>query len=142
MHDYIKEYVRANKKGERANLASHFWVKFHQEFNLANKKFTRLDSTDDVKTDEDINDSLLTAFAQAHDSNPAQRRLEPALNYLEYSSECSLTELKFMIDLSRMPDDDEAIILKVADPLAEVHWEVVSARAVAGVLEASSGRLR
>ena len=61
-----------------------------------------MDSSDDPppgpSTEEvQIDDGLLTALAQAHDPNPVVRRTDPFLNDLEYSSSCSLTELKFMI---------------------------------------------
>lgn len=67
---------------------------------MTSPRFAKLDSADDV-ADEPIGDDLLTSLAQAHDSNPAQRRCDNFLNHLEYSAPCNLTELKFMICSSR-----------------------------------------
>jgi hypothetical protein len=99
--NYIQNHIRDNKKTSNCNLASAFWVGFFQEFELTSQKFKVLDSSDDAAEEEPINDELLTALAQAHDTNPAQRRSDQFLNWLAYSDGCNLTELKFMISSSK-----------------------------------------
>lgn len=82
-------------------MASSFWVGFFEEFDLSSVRFCNLASSDDSGGSDMINDELLTALAQAHDPNPAQRRVDNFTNYLEHSGPCTLTELKFMICSSR-----------------------------------------
>lgn len=99
--DYILDHLRQSKTQHRSYLASAFWVSFFGEFDLAPVRFSAMASVDDSKAKEEINDELLTAVAHAHDPNPAQRRTDTILSYLEYSAACNLTELKFMISSSR-----------------------------------------
>ena len=60
-----------------------------------------MSSTDDPAKEEDIGDGCLTALAHAHDPNPALRRPDQFFSFLEYTSDCNLTELQFMLVSSR-----------------------------------------
>lgn len=78
--DYIQQHDRKNKKDAKNNLASSFWVGFFGEFDLSSFRVCNLASSDDSGGSEMINDELLTALAQAHDPNPAQRRVDNFTN--------------------------------------------------------------
>jgi hypothetical protein len=71
------------------------------EFDLASNRFTEMKSIDDSATEEEIGDACLTALAHAHDPNPALRRPDQFFSFLEYTSDCNLTELQFMLVSSR-----------------------------------------
>ncbi len=82
-------------------MACSFWVAFFTEFDLTSNRFTDMRSTDDSATEEKIDDACLTALAHAHDPNPALRRPDQFFSFLEYTSDCNLTELQFMLVSSR-----------------------------------------
>ena len=72
-----------------------------EEFDLTGNRFTDMSSTDDSATESNIDDACLTALAHAHDPNPALRRPDQFFSFLEYTSDCNLTELQLMLVSSR-----------------------------------------
>ena len=100
VNDYIGQEVR-QKKAKNGRLCSNFWHRFHEEFKLGTGKFTHMDSADDPAGEEALSDELLDAVGEAHKENPAARKAEPFVNFLEYAGEPSVTELRFMIEASR-----------------------------------------
>ncbi len=110
----IKEYILQryrNNREAKGNFTYSFWVTFFVEFDLISNRFTEMSSTDDSATEEVIGDACLTALAHAHDPNPALRRPDQFFSFLEYTSDCNLTELQLMLV---SPRESPTISRKVA----------------------------
>lgn len=98
--DFIADGVRKNRGGNQY-LNSRFWTSFHQEFDLGAQRFGNMQSEDDAEGDESVSDEILECLLQAHSENPAARKPDALLSYLEYVGKCNLTELKVMINASK-----------------------------------------